>query len=876
MRRWFHARGMLFLLMIGSPTLAQAQPPDMKTLVARADLDYDKPASRSEEGMPIGNGRMGTLLWTTPAALHMQVNRNDVFGCDSTTQSFTQTNRDYSSGCGFIDINCPTFEGDDVFAANEKFRQHLSCYEGLMTASGNGVTMRAIALPGSDVIAIEVDDQRDGAASIPISVDLRMLRYDSRLVRGQRFPATNPHSNTSMNGAQTATSAFQIVDGRIVLTQHFREREFHDASALAVAILGRQSKAEFQNETTTRLTAAPGKGKFVILISSAASFDAKQDVAATALKELDDTKAKTFENLLADARSWWGDFWSKGFISLHSDNGVADSVEQAYTYFLYVMASASRGSDYPARFGGMLWYSNGDLRAWGTQYWWANQSCYYNGLAPTNRFELLEPTFSMYSKIYDSCALAAKQQWGSQGVWFPETSFFNGLAKLPDDIADEMRELYLMRKPWDQHTAKFENYAFGMLSHNSRWNWMAQDGRWELGRWIPNTKGNPPFGHVTHIFGTTAKIAYLYWQKYEYTQDEKWLRERAYPILRGAVEFYRNFPNLKKDADGKYHTYYTNSNEPAWGVKDSDEDMSAMRGIIGPAIRAAEILNVDSEMRPLWKEFLDNLAPIPTSDNPDAIKPDNYAGPRVWIKGLKPAVKPGGLLPDGNTMPQWNYDLCTVNTTDAQTLELANATFDAFFRRGGRGTTGPTTQEAPAGIGPRSRPGTLSRLAIAGTQLGRVEATRYLIPGQIEFAERGDISETNIFRNRMSLREGPGATDCQRLGRAAEALHYALLQTAPPTPGGEPVIRLFPAWPKEWDASFRLLARGAFLITASIKNGSIESVQIESQAGGECRLVNPWPGATVKLRREGGAAEQSVGAVLKFPMRKGEKIVVSQ
>ena len=53
-------------------------------------------------------------------------------------------------------------------------------------------------------------------------------------------------------------------------------------------------------------------------------------------------------------------------------------------------------------------------------------------------------------------------------------------------------------------------------------------------------------------------------------------------MLKGTVEFYRNFPNLKKDADGKYHIYHTNSNEPAWGVKDSDEDMSAMRGIIGP------------------------------------------------------------------------------------------------------------------------------------------------------------------------------------------------------------------------------------------------------------------------------------------------------
>ena len=32
---------------------------DFRKLVSRADLNYDKPASRSEEGMPVGNGRMG-------------------------------------------------------------------------------------------------------------------------------------------------------------------------------------------------------------------------------------------------------------------------------------------------------------------------------------------------------------------------------------------------------------------------------------------------------------------------------------------------------------------------------------------------------------------------------------------------------------------------------------------------------------------------------------------------------------------------------------------------------------------------------------------------------------------------------------------------
>src|SRR5262245_21643297 len=99
----------------------------------------------------------------------------------------------------------------------------------------------------------------------------------------------------------------------------------------------------------------------------------------------------------------------------------------------------------------------------------------------------------------------------------------------------------------------------------------------------------------------------------------------------------------------------------------------------------------------------------------------------------------------------------------------------------------------------------------------------------MRYADGGSDQDTKVFRNRMSQREGAGCTECERLGRASEALHTALLQSAPPAPGGDPIIRVFPAWPAEWDASFKLLARGAFLVSASIKSGKIESVHIDSQ-----------------------------------------------
>src|SRR5207237_10623641 len=108
--------------------LAQAvSPVDMQRIVSRADLGYDTPARRSEEGMPMGNGRMGSLVWTTPTAAHLQINRADVFAEDCTTTSFPRTHSDYSSGCAFVDLDF----GEVALAAGSSFHQHLSLFDGL-------------------------------------------------------------------------------------------------------------------------------------------------------------------------------------------------------------------------------------------------------------------------------------------------------------------------------------------------------------------------------------------------------------------------------------------------------------------------------------------------------------------------------------------------------------------------------------------------------------------------------------------------------------------------------------------------------------------------------------------------------------------------
>jgi hypothetical protein len=653
------------------------------------------------------------------------------------------------------------------------------------------------------VMAIQVEDGRSNP--LPLFINLRTLR----------LPDTK-------KGDHLALSKVSFAGNRIILTQEFKEGSYYCGSAVVIEVLGRQSKASLENESTARLSIEAGNKAFSVLMASAASFDPKEDLIAIASQKLDAAASNGFDNLLKSNQQWWSDFWKKSFIHLQSEDGEANFIEKNYTYYLYVMASSSRGK-YPAKFNGMLWTTGGDARKWGNLYWGANQSCLYNALLQTNHPELLEPMFNMYTSAYKNLALAARQQWGSEGIFIPETMAFDGLAPIPEDIAAEMRELYLVKKPWMERSPQFSKYAHTKMPFLSRWNWKKDEG-WKDGVWNTSDKGGGTFGHVTHIFSRGAKIAYQYWLQYEYTQDAKWLRNDTYPMLKGVAEFYRNFPNVKKEKDGKYHIYHVNDNESVWGGHNTVEEIASMMGIFPVAIKAAEILNVDSELRVSWKEFVNNLSPLPMSTD------YNKTGNPYWVRSLPPIVQGSGdRSPDPNTMPVWFFDLCTLES-EKKVLDIANTTFDTYFS---------------SGINAQTKVNVLSKLAVAGSVLGRSESTRYLLPNQIRTAE------VEVMPNRMDLREGFQTTSIQRLGRAAEALQYALCQSVPSSPGKDPVLHIFPAWPREWDAQYTLLCRNSFLVTSSMRKGLIEFVEVVSQAGKELRIRNPWPGSEVVIYRNG-------------------------
>lgn len=90
-------------------------------------------------------------------------------------------------------------------------------------------------------------------------------------------------------------------------------------------------------------------------------------------------------------------------------------------------------------------------------------------------------------------------------------------------------------------------------------------------------------------------------------------------------------------------------------------------------------------------------------------------------------------------------------------------------------------------------------------------------------------------------------------------------------------IRLFPNWNLDDDASFSTLrARGGFLVSAEVNGGRIGDVEIYSNNGGKCRVVNPWPGASVSINNGGCKFKETADGIIEFDTHKGESYTIAR
>jgi len=782
--------------------------PDDRTRVSRADLIDARPAETPTHGWPIGNGRMGTLVWTSQHALHFQLNRVDVFAVNKDAAGAHHPGpTDYGGGCAQLTIST----SGDPWRDSPAYQRRLSLYDACCTITGEGVSAVCWIAADADVLVVELRDERDRPE--PVEVTLSMWR-----------PPEVRH------GEHLAVYAIRETPGGMAVVQTFREGSHYCSSAVAVRAPEEHAVSETECSRALLFPAARGTRRF--LIAGAACRDEQQDAGRNATAILD-AAADSLTAPAVEHERWWRDFWARTHIEISSPDGRGEQAANLRTLFLYHMASSSRGA-YPPKWNGSIFITGGDERNWGSQYWvWTTEMLYFPLLA-ADAIELGDPFFDMYLRHLPATEKAARQRWNAGGAFYPETVPFDGPVVLPEAPAAEYRAFMLEGRTEDGISEALA--ACCRFEHH-------------LSTVFLDVGPVRQYCWISHLVSSGAELAIHAWWRYRYTGDIAWLRSHAYPLLRGVAEFYRTFARMGDD--GRYHIHGANVHEDFWGVTDGIMDLAAIRGTLPLAICAAEMLDTDTELRASWQAFLERLAPYPMGGDPRANALTGGAlADDAWAAGLRGAVDGSHNLEDVWLTPIFPFEDWTLETRDPR--------LDAVARR-------------VMALAPRHRRvmegdllSTAIRSPIAAARAGCGEE----LPDILEKYAAAFAPLPNGFSLFEESTADQQAHSIEHLGLLAMTLQEALLQSVSPRPGEPEVISVFPAWPRAWDASFRLLARGGFLVAAVKRRGEVESIELESRLGETCRLRNPWS-APCLLCEDGAAPIEITNEILIFATKPG-------
>ncbi|MFA4029418.1 MAG: hypothetical protein GDYSWBUE_000358 [Candidatus Fervidibacterota bacterium] len=354
-------------------------------LISRNDIVYLSPAKFEFEAMPIGNGRLGAVIWNEEL-LSLQLGHTDYYGIE------------FPSLCR-VHI---TSEPSPWAMSPKEFEQRLSLYDGelKMNAKLNdgAISAEAFVAEGIDAIMLRIDDARRAKRGII----LEFWRKDAKWVTGEGYIGVCESVRHEPDEHFSRSMCVLICTFDAIA-----KPERLDDERMALHIIGNDA---------LKLTIA-----IVVGIATGDSDAALRD----ALKALNEVRKAGYERLRSGHRRYWHSLWERSFVYLTDDDGIADYLENLWWLHMYWMAASSRG-EFPPKFNGGIFLLSRDERSWGGAYWHQNQRQLSWSLWAANHAELVEPFFRLYERMLPAAIRNAKKFFGCSGAYFPETVFADG------------------------------------------------------------------------------------------------------------------------------------------------------------------------------------------------------------------------------------------------------------------------------------------------------------------------------------------------------------------------------------------------------------------------------------------------------------------
>ncbi|MGV3722289.1 MAG: glycosyl hydrolase family 95 catalytic domain-containing protein, partial [Actinomycetota bacterium] len=347
-------------------------------------------------------------------------------------------------------------------------------------------------------------------------------------------------------------------------------------------------------------------------------------------------------------------------------------------------------------------------------------------------------------------------------------------------------------------------------------------------------------GFVDH--GSTGWTAQLLWQRYRFTLDRDFLRDAAYPFLRGAMRVYE----AMLEDDGRVYSLpvgvspeFGAAGLRAWG-RNASFQLAVIHFLCDALCRASVELGVDDAARERWSDIAARLPLAAVGEGPELL---------LWE---------GQPLTESHRHHSHLAAIYPFDLLDHRQSGPERALVQNSMRRLTRMGMGQWTGWS------------LPWAAILHARLGNGEMSALLLETfRRTFMTAGHASTHDArFPGFSNMDSHPEVMQVEAATAAAAAVMEMLLHTS----GG--VLRIFPAIPRTWtEAAFRgIRAEGAFLVDAELKGGLVAAVRFHSEAGATLRLQNPWVEAPVAIRRDGGAPEHARGRLLELRTSPGETL----
>ncbi len=369
-------------------------------------------------------------------------------------------------------------------------------------------------------------------------------------------------------------------------------------------------------------------------------------------------------------------------------------------------------------------------------------------------------------------------------------------------------------------------------------------------------------------YSTWPWCAQYLWSQYEYTQDLDYLRNDAYPLFKKLCKFAVGLFEYDEKR-GCYVVYPDISPEQGPLAHNSVITVASVKYMLKFTLESAALLGDNDALLDDVKRLYDGLPEYPTvtDDFGRRLLDSEDAPANLWIR------HPSMLMP---VFPTGEIDI----ESSPEDVEMALNTIRFL------------SENCEIGVFQ------VSWLAACAARLGKGQmALRLLYEMGMDHLLRSNglaAEENERFMNFCLIMRQPLYYPCMMefTGEMLAAVNEMLMQSN----GG--VIRLFPAMPdgdKEYDRLIRhgqsiheyeyrcneypawsdvrfdrMLARGAFEVSAELKGGEIAWGKLTSRVGGRVRVTSPYSLERLKVFADGQAVDFTIdGNVVEFETSAG-------